>query len=155
MNPSRIYNLDETSTTTVQNPKEIIAEKGIKQVSSSTSGEREILVTTGAIICAVGTFFPPAIIFPRKFFKQHMLHGSPHGTLGLANPSAWLTSELFPKVMDHFISLSHSTKENPSLLIYDNLDAHLSIEVVDKARAALQPQAAALWAIQGGLQRCN
>jgi hypothetical protein len=46
---TRIFNLDETATTTV-----IIAKKGIKQVSSTTSGERGILVTTCCVISANG-----------------------------------------------------------------------------------------------------
>ncbi|KAK9712112.1 hypothetical protein QE152_g25046 [Popillia japonica] len=56
VNPERIYNLDETGTTTVQNPKKTIATKGIKQVNHCTSGERGELVTTCAIVSAIGTY---------------------------------------------------------------------------------------------------
>lgn len=133
-NPARIFNLDETGTTTVQKPKKIVPSKGVKQVSSSTSGERRVLVTTCAIISAAGTFVPPAMVFPRKYFKPHMLNGAPPGTLGLANESGWMTMELFPEVIDHFVKHSNSSKANPSLLIFDNLDAHISLPVVLKAR---------------------
>mgnify|MGYP005984053221 FL=1 len=47
---TRVYNLDETSSTTVQKPRKIIAEKGIKQVNMATSGEKGILVTTCCIV---------------------------------------------------------------------------------------------------------
>lgn len=134
--PSRIFNLDETGTKTVQNPRKVIADKGIKQVSSCTSGERGVLVTTCAIISAAGTFLPPAMVFPRKHFKPHMLTGAPPGTLGLASPSGWMNAEIFPAVLQHFIDKSYSTKENPSLLILDNLEAHITIEVINMARAA-------------------
>jgi hypothetical protein len=77
---TRIFNLDETATTTV-----IIAKKGIKQVSSATSGEREILVTTCCVISATGNFIPSAMVFPRKKFKERMLNGAPSATLGLAH----------------------------------------------------------------------
>lgn len=133
---SRIYNLDETSTTTVHHPKKIICQKGVKQVSSCTSGERGQLVTTCVIICALGSYVPPIMVFPRKYFKSHMLNGALPGTLGLANPSGWMTSELFSDVMDHFIKYTNSTRENPTLLIYDNHESHISIQVVEKARAA-------------------
>lgn len=134
--PSRIFNLDETATTTVQKPKKMVAEKGVKQLCAATSAERGQLVTTCAIISATGTFLPPVMIFPRHHFKQHMLTGAPAGTVGYANPSGWMSTELFSLVMDHFIKQSHSSQENPSLLVYDNLEAHISIEVIDKARAA-------------------
>ena len=36
--------------------------------------------------------------------------------------------------MNHFIKFSSSTKENPSLLIYDNFEARLSIAVLNLAK---------------------
>lgn len=85
--PSRIYNLDETKTPTVQEPQTVVSETGTKQLNAATSGECGILVTTCAIICATGTFLPPVMVFPRKQFKDYMLNGAPAGTLELANPS--------------------------------------------------------------------
>ncbi|KAF2887560.1 hypothetical protein ILUMI_18613 [Ignelater luminosus] len=37
---------------------------------------------------------PPAMVFPRVHFKEHMLRESPRGTIGLANPSDWMNSNL-------------------------------------------------------------
>jgi hypothetical protein len=37
---SRIYNLDETGTTTVQRPQKVLASKGIKQVNRCTSSSK-------------------------------------------------------------------------------------------------------------------
>ncbi|KAB0803085.1 hypothetical protein PPYR_00055 [Photinus pyralis] len=95
VDPSRIFNLDETGTSTVQKPRKIVAEKGSKQVSQCSSAERGSLVTSCAIICANGTYLPPAMVFPRKYFKTHMVAGAPPGTLGLATPNGWMTAELF------------------------------------------------------------
>lgn len=53
---SRIYNLDETSTTTVQRPKKILAQKGSRQLNRVTSGERGALVTTCCIVNALGRY---------------------------------------------------------------------------------------------------
>jgi hypothetical protein len=100
---TRIYNLDETGTTTVQKPKKVLSSKGTKQVSQCTSGERGVLITTCCIISAIGSALPPIMVFPRKKFKNHMLNGAPPGTLGLASPSGWMNGELFPSVMRHFI----------------------------------------------------
>lgn len=131
----RIFNLDETATVTVQKPQKVVAVKGVKQVNKVTSGERGTLVTTCCIINATGQYLPPAMVFPRTHFKEHMLRGAPPGTLGLAAPSGWMNTNLFLEVMKHFIKYSNSSKENPSLLIYDNHESHLSIVVLNLAKA--------------------
>nr|XP_047122403.1 uncharacterized protein LOC105843077 isoform X2 [Hydra vulgaris] len=71
-NETRIFNLDETGTITVQNPQKVLAKKGVKSVCKVTSAERGTLVTTCIIISASGQYLPPVIIFPRVHFKEHM-----------------------------------------------------------------------------------
>lgn len=131
---TRIFNLDETGTVTVQKSAKVLAAKGVKQVSKVTSGEKGTLVTTCVIISAAGNHLPPAMVFPRVHFKQHMIAGAPPGTLGLATSSGWMNCDLFLKVMEHFIKHSSSSKENPSLLLYDNHESHLSINVLNIAK---------------------
>lgn len=131
---TRIYNLDETGTTTVQKSQKVLAVKGQKQICKVTSAERGILVTTCCIVNSAGTFLPPVMVFPRTHFKQHMLNGAPPGSLGLANPSGWMNSELFVETMKHFIKHSQSSQENPCLLIMDNYEAHISINVINLAK---------------------
>lgn len=104
---SPIYNLDETGVTTVQSPKKVIAEKGVKRLNKVTSGERGVLVTVCCIINAYGHSLPPSFIFPRVNFKNHMLIGAPSGSLGLATPSGWMNSSLFIEVLDHFIKFTN------------------------------------------------
>ncbi|KYN41546.1 hypothetical protein ALC56_04009 [Trachymyrmex septentrionalis] len=88
--PSRIYNLDKTKTTTAQNNGKIIAEKSSKTVCNS---------------------------------------------LGLATPSGCINTQLFVQIMQHFIKFSYSTKDNPSLLIYDNYESYISLDVFELAKA--------------------
>lgn len=131
---SRIFNLDETGVTTVQNPKKVIAEKGIKRLGKVTSAERSQLITVCCIINAYGQTVPPSIIFPRVNFKQHMLTGAPRGSLGLAAPSGWMNYLLFIDVLNHFIKFTNSSKQNPTLLIMDNHESHISINCIDLAK---------------------
>lgn len=132
---TRVYNLDETSTTTVQKPQKVLAPKR-SNVCKVTSGERGVLVTTCCIVSATGHALPPAMVFPRKNFKAHMLHGAPAGTLGLASPTGWMNAELFVEVMNHFIKHTSSSKENQALLILDNHESHLSIEALNMAKSS-------------------
>jgi hypothetical protein len=63
-----------------------------------------------------------------------MTNGAPHGPLGLATSSGWMTSEIFPQVIDHFIKYTLSSKEKPTLLIMDNHESHISLAVIEKAK---------------------
>lgn len=65
------------------------------------------------------------MVFARHNFKSFMLKGAPNGTLGLANPSGWMTSDIFLNVLEHFIKHSNTTLDNPSILIFDNHESHL------------------------------
>lgn len=131
---SRVYCLDETGTTTVQKPKKVIAAKGARQLNKVTSAERGTLVTTCCAVAATGSALPPAMVFPRKQYKSFMINGAPVGTLGLAQPTGWMNSELFPEVLQHFVKVTASTKDNPSLLIVDNHDSHLVPAVLNIAK---------------------
>lgn len=128
---SRLYNLDETGTTTVPAHYKVLAQKGTKQVSKVTSAERGTLVTTCCIVGANGQYLPPIMIFPRVHYKPFMTTGAPDRTLGLANKAGWMNSECFVKVIHHFIKHTLSSKENPTLLLMDNHESHLSLEGLD------------------------
>lgn len=130
---TRVYNLDETSTSTVQRPGKVIAQKG-QNISKVTSGERGILVTTCCIVNATGHALPPVMVFPRKKYVPHMISGAPTGTLGLATKTGWMNSDLFIDVMKHFVKFTASSKDNPSLLIMDNHESHLSLGALDIAK---------------------
>lgn len=131
---TRVFSLDETGTTTVQKPKRVFASKSSRQLNKVTSAERGTLVTTCCIVSATGTALPPVMVFPRKNFKTHMLTGAPSGTLGLAQPTGWMTGELFADVMRHFVKMTSSTKDNPTLVIMDNHESHLSPVVLNIAK---------------------
>lgn len=130
-NGTRIYNLDETVTITVQKSQKVFANKGVRQVSKATSAERGTLVTTCCIVRASGTAVPPVMILPRVHFKDFMINVAPPGTLGLAAKGRWMNTECFVQAMRHFIRFTSSSKENPSLIIMDNHQSHLSIEAID------------------------
>ncbi|CAH2100754.1 unnamed protein product [Euphydryas editha] len=66
--------------------------------------------------------------------RSSFADGAPPGSLGLATSSGWMNSELFITTMKHFIKHTSSSMENPSLLIMDNHESHLSIEALDLAK---------------------
>ncbi|KAJ8972487.1 hypothetical protein NQ314_000165 [Rhamnusium bicolor] len=104
---SRIYNVDETGITMVQQPPKILAPKGVKQIGGIISAERGVLVTMICCINAAGNTVPPLFVFPRANFKNHMLKGAPVGAIGAAN------------------------KKDKVILLLDNHESHVSIPTID------------------------
>jgi hypothetical protein len=132
----RIYNVDETSLSTVpgRNSK-TFAKKGRKQVGRVTSAERGQSSTAVICMSAGGIFVPPMIIFSRKRMKPELKDGAPPGTIFACNESGWMKEEVFSLWFEHFLSFAKPSPEDPVLLI---LDGHLShtknLNVIVKAK---------------------
>lgn len=133
--PQSIYNIDETGVSTVQVPAKVIAKKGAKQVGQITSAERGSLVTMCATVNAIGNKIPPFFIFPRVHFKPNlMLKNAPIGSDGAANPSGWMTSNIFLEFLKHFFKHAQPTPQNPVLIIMDNHETHISVDALNFAK---------------------
>ena len=133
----RIYNVDETSLSTVPGKNcKILAQRGRKQVGRVVSAERG--TSTTAVICmsASGSYVPPMVIFARKRMKEELKDGAPPGTAFYCNDSGWMKLDVFTVWFDHFLSFVKPSQEDPALLI---LDGHLShtknLSVIEKARS--------------------
>lgn len=136
ISPQRIFNVDETGVSTVpKSHSKILAACGKRQVGTLTSAERGKLMT--AILCfsAVGSYMPPMFIFPRKRMKPELLDGAPAGSWGECHESGWIQGHLFIIWLKRFIEWSHSSKDDPVLLLLDGHATHVkSIEVIELAR---------------------
>lgn len=124
--PDAIYNCDETGVQTVHQPSKIISQKGQKQVSKATSGERGQTVTICCAINAAGNSVPPFFIFPRVRIQDYMTNAAPPGSKAVTHPSGWMTSENFEIYLFHLIKFVKCSKDNKILLILDNHCSHIS-----------------------------
>ncbi|XP_055640903.1 uncharacterized protein LOC129778185 [Toxorhynchites rutilus septentrionalis] len=123
--PSQIYNVDETSVSTVPNSSiKIAAKKGQKRVGIITSAERGESTTVVMCMSASGHYIPPMIIFPRMRMNDQLKTGAPHGTTFACNPSGYMTTELFSEWFKHFVQHARPTSERPLLLILDGHSSH-------------------------------
>ncbi|CAH1965849.1 unnamed protein product [Acanthoscelides obtectus] len=132
----RIYNVDETSLSTVPGKYfKILAQRGRKQVGRVVSTERGTSTTAVICMCASGSYVPPMIIFARKRMKEELKDVAPPGTAFYCNESGWMKLEVFSVWFDHFLAFVKPFQEDPALLI---LDGHLShtknLSVIEKAR---------------------
>lgn len=116
---SKIFNCDETGVSVVHdNSVKVLSQKGKKQVSRITSGERGQNVTVLLSINAAGDLFlPPLFVFPRKRLDNELKKDVPHGSVFIAEESGWITAAGFLKWLEAFVEQVHPTKEDPVLLI--------------------------------------
>ena len=132
--PSRVWNMDETGLTTVQEPGRVIAPKGFRQVGKITSAERGVLVTLICACNAAGVFLPPMYIFPRKRMPDTLMKDAPPQAVGYANPSGWTDEELFPKWLEHFTSITNCSTENRHVVLLDGHHSHKSLQAIEYCR---------------------
>lgn len=93
-----------------------------------------MLVTFGGIIFANGNTIPPLFVFPRVHYKDNFLEGAPEGSLGDANKSGRINSDIFVSVFETYPKYTLSTKDNPILLLCDNHESHVSLEAINYLR---------------------
>jgi len=133
--PSRIYNVDETGVPTVPTKlPRVFSAKGAKRVAKVVSSERGKTVTLICNMNAVGNFVPPAFVFPRKNMRYEFLDSAPTESIGFAQKTGWMTQELFPQYLEHFVKHTHASVDDPVLLVLDNHSSHLSIAAIDYCR---------------------
>lgn len=133
--PADIWNVDESGLSTVPSKNvKIFATKGRKQVGVLSSAERGQHITVVCSMNAVGSFVPPAFIFPRKNMKNELMDHAPPGAIGLTQEKGWMNSEVFLKWLNHFVKFAKPTVENKVLLLVDGHSSHKSLEVITFAK---------------------
>jgi hypothetical protein len=133
---SHIYNADESGFTIVHRPEKILAQKGKRSVGILTSAEKGKTVTFLGAFSAVGHYIPPLFIFPRMRMRPELLEKAPEGSIGAANPTGWVNTEIFEQWFDHFLTtVQPKSRAQPTLLLFDGQKSHTrNVRLIDKAR---------------------
>ncbi|XP_046674733.1 uncharacterized protein LOC124363528 [Homalodisca vitripennis] len=122
---TRIFNVDETGVSTVQNKcQKVLAQKGKRQVGSVSSGERGVNTTVVCCASASGIYVPPMLIFKRMRMNNDLRVGAPPGSPVEILESGYMTSDLFVKWLKHFIDSVNPTVEKNVLLVLDGHTTH-------------------------------
>lgn len=96
--PQNIYNMDETSASTVpKSASKMLSLKGKKQVGGLISGERGEHVTAAICFSATGVYVPLLLIFPRKNSHPDYLVNKPEGSTVEFHPSGLMQMDIFFK----------------------------------------------------------
>ena len=130
--PDRIYNLDESSLSTVMKPVKVVCAKGLP-VATQVTRERGDSMTFVGIINAVGQSIPPVFIIPRRRWTNTFMRNTTFGCNFILHPNGWMNGECFVKTLQHLHEKSGSSVDNKILLIMDNAECHMNIHVVEFA----------------------
>lgn len=134
--PENIFNVDESGLSTVQSrPSKIFATKGRKQVGTLSSAERGHHLTVVCCMNPLGTFIPPAFIFPRKRFKNELMDHATPGAVAFCQDKGWMSGEVFLQWMKHFVRYAKPDGTNKILLLLDGHSSHKSLEVLEFAKS--------------------
>jgi len=124
LSPDRLYNMDETSLSTVQDgQRKIIAEKGKKQVGILSSSERGESSTCVVCVSATGSYIPPMIIYRRKRMKEELTNGGPVGAVYSCQEKGWMSNDGFIIWLKHFIACARPQHDRKVVLV---LDGHIT-----------------------------
>ncbi|KAK4310487.1 hypothetical protein Pmani_017953 [Petrolisthes manimaculis] len=130
--PDRIFNLDESSLSTVMKPCKVVCARG-KPVATQVTRERGETMTFVGIISAAGQAVPPVFIIPRARWNPTFMRNTSFGSKGILHPSGWMNGDCFVQTLQHLHERSGSSDENKILLIMDNAECHMNINVVEFA----------------------
>ncbi|XP_069134293.1 uncharacterized protein [Argopecten irradians] len=130
--PHLIYNMDETGfgKGAIAQDKVCVTSGGAytKQVATTNHSTATVCVS------ADGKVLPSFIVFEKSFPGGSYRDGIPQEWLFGTSPNGYMDAELFEKWFEQ-IFLKFASKERPLLLLMDNHESHLSLGVIEKARA--------------------
>ena len=122
--PGQVFNMDETGMPLDPKSMKAIAEKGMKDPSYVSSGNRSQITAVGCI-CAAGFSIPPMLIYDRKTLHPDMTIGEIPGTFYGFTSNGWMDQELFENwLVSHF--LRYAPPVRPLLLLLDGHSSHYS-----------------------------
>ncbi|CAC5424039.1 unnamed protein product [Mytilus coruscus] len=133
--PHCIYNIDEKGISPEHTPPKVVADVEIN--SSAVTSERDKTRTIIAAGNAIGTQIPPFLVFAGQRMRQELLQGCTPGTTGDVSPTGWSNTDIFKTYLQtHFINYVQGLSEKqPILVIYDGHLSHVSLGVIDWAKA--------------------
>ena len=132
--PMQVYNADETGVTIVHKPSKVVAELGRRNVYCVTSAERGKTHTVLSCVSASGHVLPPCIVYPRKRkVPDNFREGAVPGTLFAHSDSGWMNCDIYLEWFEFF--LRNIPPKRPVVLIQDGHASHMSIKLIELARA--------------------
>jgi hypothetical protein len=132
--PMNIFNVDETGIGIVHKVGKVVAEVGRHKVHSLTSAEKGRTHTVVTCVSASGNSLPPLMIYPRKRrLPEKARVGAVAGTVFMVSDNGWINREIYLEWFKLFLQSIPSSR--PVLLLQDGHYSHISVELIELAKA--------------------
>jgi len=133
--PQHIYNIDEKGISDNHTPPRVVTDKSVTPVAV-TAGMSYTVTVLGAGN-ALGTAIPPYFVFPGKRMRSELMEGSTVGADGTVSDSGWSNGAIFRQYLaEHFIKYVQGRDvQQPILLLYDGHRSHISLNIIEWAKA--------------------
>lgn len=134
--PTRVFNLDETSFYLYPKGYLVSAEKGTHVYDTSAKSDKEN-ITTLLTVSAAGVIAPPLTIYKYKRMNQEIANSAPsYWGLGKTD-SGWMTGEAF---FEYFSNVFHpylikNNVELPVIVFLDGHASHLTMHLGDFSKS--------------------
>ena len=131
VDPSQVYNYDETNFTDDPTRKKCIVRRGIHRHERSTNFSKQAF---SVMFCgsATGVYLPPMIVYKAKHMYDGWAKDGIKGAKYSATESGWFNMTTFEQWFDEIFLPHVRDVEGPKVLIGDNHGSHFSPRVIEK-----------------------
>lgn len=132
IDPSLVFNYDETNVQDDPGAKKVIVPRGTKRVERVQQHSK---ASISIMVCgnAAGDLLPPMVVYKAGNLYEGWTKGGPPGTVYSNTPSGWFDMDQFEKWFFQILLPKIKDIENPGkkLVIGDNLASHFSPTVIE------------------------
>lgn len=134
LNPTSIWNMDETGINMEHQPTRVVARQGSKSVPGRVSNSREN-ITFLPCVNAAGEKMSPFIVVKGKTprsLRSYNMHEGPSGSVWRFQQKAWMDDSLG---LDWFknVFLQECGEDRPQVLILDSHHSHETLSLLEEA----------------------
>lgn len=132
IDPSRVFNLDESAFYLVPNTKKVLARRGSKCVHKVSAGDDKENLTVLFNVNAAGLMVPPLILYWYERLPRSVVANLPKGWMAGNTDRGWMTADSF---YNYIVKTFHpwlvkQKIELPIVLYMDGHKSHVSMALV-------------------------
>lgn len=131
LDPSCVYNLDESDFFLVSSSDKVLAPKGLNSVYKVVCGDEKEIITVLFNVNAAGTMVPPLILYWYQRMPQNIIRSLPKDWFVSNTETEWMTADSFLLyIKSQFLPWLIANKiELPIVLFVDGHVSHMTLEL--------------------------
>ena len=134
---TRMWNCDETGLCNAGGSRRVLAKRGSRWVHDTAGGSGRSHTTVLGCGSASGVRLPPFVVYKGKNLYSSWTRGGPAGAMYATSHSGWMETENYESWFKKMFMpiVKHLTDSGPVVLFFDGHYSHISVELVELAKA--------------------